>query len=286
VNGDRIAAARRVVATWIEEPDQRGQKMSEHRNGLQDSRILVVGASSGLGREVARLAGRRGARIAVASRRLELLRALADEVHGTAHFVDVTSPSSITQAVSEADESLGGIDVLVCTCGVFPLARVEHVDGSTWAEAFAVNTIGPALVMSAALPHLSEDAVALVASSDKVGSPPAGAAAHSASKAALDEILRSWRLEHPDLRVMRLGIGPTAGTELMRGADLDLVSELLETWTRDGRVPEEMADVTEVAGMIVELIVTARDTGTVVAESVQFRPRMSPRRDRSNIVGA
>ncbi|OJZ76175.1 oxidoreductase [Mycobacterium paraffinicum] len=243
--------------------------------GLAGAGVLVVGASSGIGRAVAIAAAARGARVAVAARRTNLLEALAVELGGTAHQLDVTSPASISRAVAEAAEALAGLDVLVCSCGVFPLARVEHVDAATWKEAFAVNTIGPALVLSAAFPYLSPDAVIAVASSDKVGRPPAATAAYSASKAALDEILRSWRLEHPDLRVIRLGIGPTADTELMRGADQDLVVELTELWRREGRLPETMAAVSDVAELVVATIATARSTETVVAESVQFRPRLA-----------
>ncbi len=208
---------------------------------------------------------------------MEILEPLAAELGGTAHYMDVTSPASVNAAVRDAAAALGGFDVLLCSCGVFPLARVEHVDAATWAEAFAVNTIGPALVLSAALPFLEDDAVVLVASSDKAGRPPAGAAAYAASKAALDEILHSWRCEHPDLRVIRLGIGPTEGTELMRGSDKDLMDELIEYWQRDGRVPERMADVADVAASIVTLILGARSTDSLVTESVQFRPRLSRR---------
>lgn len=195
-----------------------------------------------------------------------------------AHEVDVTSSASINRGVADAAESLGGIDVLVCSAGVFPLARVEHVDPVTWTEAFTINTIGPALVMSAALPFMSDDAVIVCASSDKVGRPPAGTAAYSASKAALDEILRSWRCEHPDLRVIRIGIGLTAGTEILRGADQEVIAELMDSWKRDGRVPEKMADVVDVAELIITVIATARATDTLVAENVQFRPRLTSRR--------
>ncbi len=55
-------------------------------------------------------------------------------------------------------------------------------------------------------------------------------AAYSASKAALDEILHSWRSEHPELSLIRVGIGPTDDTEILRGADRDLLDQLLKTW--------------------------------------------------------
>ena len=82
---------------------------------------------------------------------------------------------------------------------------------TTWIHAFSVNAVGANNVLRAALPHLSENGVVLVASSNDVGRPRAGVAAYGASKAALDEILHSWRGEHPELSIVRVGIGPTAG---------------------------------------------------------------------------
>ena len=66
-----------------------------------------------------------------------------------------------------------------------------------------------ASLLRASLPFLSEHGVALIASSHDVGRPRAGVAAYGASKAALDEILHSWRSEHPELSLIRVGIGPT-----------------------------------------------------------------------------
>ena len=251
--------------------------MNDNQLTLAGARMLIVGASSGIGREVACRAAARGALVAVAARRITLLEPLAAQLGGTAHEMDVTSPASINRGVAEAIEALGGVDVLVCSAGVFPLARVEQTDPVTWAEAFAVNTIGPALVMSAALPYMSDDAVIVCASSDNTDRPPAGTAAFTASKAALDEILRSWRCEHPNLRVIRIGVGPTADTEIMRGADRELLAELMDPWSRDGRVPDQMAAVVDVAELIVKVIATARATETLVAENVQFRPRLTYR---------
>ena len=77
--------------------------------------------------------------------------------------------------------------------GVVPFAYIEDTDIATWLHAFSVNAVGANNVLRAAIPHLSEDGVVLIASSHDVGRPRAGVSAYSASKAALDEILHSWR---------------------------------------------------------------------------------------------
>ena len=68
-----------------------------------------------------------------------------------------------------------------------------------------------------------------------------GVAAYGASKAALDEILHSWRSEHPELSIMRVGIGPTQDTEILRGADRDLLAQLFKSWVDTRATPR--ADV-------------------------------------------
>ncbi len=60
-----------------------------------------------------------------------------------------------------------------------------------------------------------DSGVVLITSSHDVGRPRAGVAAYNASKAALNEILRSWRSEHPDLAIVQVGIGPTEDTEIL-----------------------------------------------------------------------
>ena len=131
---------------------------------------------------------------------------------------------AITRVVDAAAETLGGLDAVVFTSTVIPFAHIEDTDVATWIHAFSVNTLGANNVLRAALPHLSENGVVLVASSNDVGRPRAGVAAYGASKAALDEILRSWRSEHPDLSIMSVGMGPTQDTEILRGADRDLLA--------------------------------------------------------------
>ena len=154
--------------------------------------------------------------MAVAARRTELLTELADRIGGTAFELDVENPSAISTVVGAAADALDGIDAVVFTSTVVPFAHIEDTDVTTWLHAFTVNAVGANSVLRAALPYLSDTGVVLIASSLDVGRPRAGVSAYSASKAALDEILHSWRSEHPELSIVRVGIGPTADTEIPR----------------------------------------------------------------------
>ncbi len=239
-------------------------------------RLLVVGASSGIGHAVAEAAAGAGARVAVAARRMEPLTTLAAAIGGSAFELDVEDTSAINRVVAEAAESLGGLDAVVFTSTVVPFAHIEDTDVTTWLHAFSVNAVGANNVLRAALPHLSQNGVVLIASSYDVGRPRAGVSAYSASKAALDEILHSWRSEHPELSLVRVGIGPTADTEILRGADRDLLALLFRSWVEHGQLPAQMSALKDVANTLVSLVITAHENPSVVPEIVQLSPRIRP----------
>jgi NAD(P)-dependent dehydrogenase (short-subunit alcohol dehydrogenase family) len=223
---------------------------------------------------LARAAHARGANVALAARRVELLSKLAEEFDGSAHELDVSDPSAIERVVDEVASRFGQLDAVVFTSAAVPFVLVEDTDVTTWLHAYAVNAVGASHVLRAALPYLANDAVVLVASSHDVGRPRAGVAAYHASKAALDEILRSWRAEHPELAVIRVSVGPTENTEILRGADRDLLAELYRAWAQEGQIPAKMSPVDDVANAMLSLVAVSRANPTVVSDIVHLAPRI------------
>lgn len=251
--------------------------MSGEGSDISGLRVLVVGASSGIGRAVAIRAAERGAQVAVAARRTDLLEALAEQTGGPAFELDVEDPAAISRVVAAAADALGGFDAVVFTSTVAPMAHIEDTDIATWIHAYSVNTLGAHNVLRAVRPHLSASGVVLITSSHDVGRPRAGVAAYNASKAALNEILHSWRSEHPDLAIVRVGIGPTEDTEILRGADRELLSLLFKSWVQHGQLPEQMSALNDVANTLVSLAGTAYLNPSVVPEVVQLAPRIRPK---------
>lgn len=249
--------------------------MNDRHSNIAGARVLVVGASSGIGHALACAAHARGASVALAARRVELLSRLAEQLDGSAHELDVSDPRAIERVVDDVAARFGQLDAIVFTSAVVPFALVEETDVTTWLHAYAVNAVGASHVLHAALPHLADDAVVLVASSHDVGRPRRGVAAYHASKAALDEILRSWRAEHPELAVIRVSVGPTEGTEILRGADRDLLADLYRAWAQEGQIPAQMSAVNDVANAMLSLIAMSRANPTVVSDIVHLAPRMT-----------
>lgn len=247
--------------------------MASWSQDLEGVRTLVIGASSGIGEAVANAARARGARVCVAARRFDRLTRLSKSLEGWAHELDVSDPAAVDEVLPAVAADLGGIDALVYTSAVVPFARIEETDFTTWMHALAVNAVGASHVMRAAVPFFTRDAVALVTSSQEAGRPRVGVSAYNASKAALDEIWRSWGVEHPAVNVIRVNLGPTSGTEILRGADQELLADLNDTWARQGITSDVVSDVNDVANTLLSLIATARRTPSVRTETVHIVPR-------------
>ncbi len=224
-------------------------------------KIVVVGASSGLGRCIALGLAKRGEQLALLARRHDRLVDAAKEAGpGTlAIACDVTDESSVRKAIEEAATGLGGIDALVYTPAVGPLARLADVDAGTWARVFATNVTGAALVTAAALPHLTASsgvAVYLSSISASLMPPYPGLGAYIVSKAALDKLIEAWRAEHPGVGFTRVIVGDSIGgegpsmTELANGWDPDLAVEMHATWTRRNLLLGALLDVDELVRVI------------------------------------
>ncbi|MBA3479186.1 MAG: SDR family oxidoreductase [Lautropia sp.] len=121
---------------------------------LSGKTALVTGASSGLGERFARVLAENGARVVLASRRLERLKELRAEIEangGSACVVqlDVTDADSISKAIQHAEEEAGPIDVLVNNSGVSTTQRLIDVTAEDFDFTFDTNVKGAFFVAQA-----------------------------------------------------------------------------------------------------------------------------------------
>jgi NAD(P)-dependent dehydrogenase (short-subunit alcohol dehydrogenase family) len=90
--------------------------------GLAGARVLVTGASAGIGRAAAIGAVRQGARVMLAARRQkELEAATAEAGGGHAFAVDLSDPGDAARLRPAVEAALGGLDVVISSAGVAPL---------------------------------------------------------------------------------------------------------------------------------------------------------------------
>jgi NAD(P)-dependent dehydrogenase (short-subunit alcohol dehydrogenase family) len=222
---------------------------------LSGKRVLVVGGSAGIGRSLAIAAAHEGAAVAIVGRSEEKLAEVAGAHERiTAISADIRDPERCAGLVEEAVDGLGGLDAVVVSSAVSPLALLDSASPETWNDVMTTNTIAPALIAQAALDHLSPEAVIVFISSIVVGLGHQGLASYAASKAALDRTVRSWRIERPEHRFVRLAVGDTIGTEFTRDFDAGLAGELFPKWLASSVIHEQHMEVDDLGRTIAELV--------------------------------
>ena len=191
------------------------------RRELAGSRVLITGASSGIGRELAAQLARHQACLVLLARRAERLGALAEEVAQyteAAEIVngDVTSPDIRRQALERAKERFGGLDILVNNAGVGAIGLFQHAGEERLRRIMEVNFFAPAELIRAALPLLERGNRPMVVNISSIlghRSVPRSAE-YCASKFALQGLSESLRAEFSRLGIDLLVVSPgTTDTE-------------------------------------------------------------------------
>jgi len=126
---------------------------------ISDQVIVILGASSGIGRATARAAARGGARLVVSARNVEALDAAVREIEGAggvglAVAAETTSQDELESLCARAVERFGRIDSFVASVMVTVYAEVEQLEAEELRRVMDVNFLGRALAYRAALPHL------------------------------------------------------------------------------------------------------------------------------------
>jgi NAD(P)-dependent dehydrogenase (short-subunit alcohol dehydrogenase family) len=125
-------------------------------DALKGKRALVTGGASGIGRAIALLFAQEGAAVVVADLNAVRGQAVADEINaqgGQALFVacDVTKAADCEQAVRQAVETFGGLDVVVNNAGTTVRRSVVDLEEADWDRVMAVNAKSVYLVSKAAI---------------------------------------------------------------------------------------------------------------------------------------
>jgi NAD(P)-dependent dehydrogenase (short-subunit alcohol dehydrogenase family) len=166
---------------------------------LTARKILITGGASGIGRATCALFVQEGASVVVLDRNT----ADVADVRGIA--ADVSDAASVTRAMQEAAQAMGGLDGLVNAAGVFINKDLMGTDAQTWNTTIAVNLTGTFLCVQAAVPLLRQAAQATIVNlASGVGLLPTGggSTAYVASKGGVIAMTRALAAElAPGIRV-------------------------------------------------------------------------------------
>ncbi len=172
------------------------------RGDFNEQRAIITGGGRGIGAATARGLAAEGASVVVAARSRDEIEAVATELRDAGHrasavVCDVTDPVEVEALRHQAEEILGGVDVLVNHAGLSASAPLKAIALETWNRIFAVNVTGTFLCTQAFVPAMVERGwgrVVNVASvAGKVGAPYI--AAYAASKHAVVGFTRSVAAE-------------------------------------------------------------------------------------------
>jgi len=165
---------------------------------VQGNAAVVTGAASGLGLAIARALAARGARVALVDVDAAGLEAAAASIEGETLTVvaDIADAAGIARAMEEAAARFGGIDLVVAGAGITAAGSVAHIDAAAWERVIEVNLLGTWRTVRAALPHLMRSKGRLVIiASGFAAAPGPHASAYAASKAAIESLGRTLRIE-------------------------------------------------------------------------------------------
>jgi len=190
---------------------------SIHLQPIERQVVVIVGCSSGIGRQTARRFAEREARLVLVARADEALGDILDEVRamGAPDAIavegDVTSPDDMQAVVRAATESFGRINTWVHAAAVSVYATAEETTPDEYRRVIEVNLLGPIHGSLAALPALraAGGGALIVITSVEAEVPLPYQAAYSASKHGAGAFLRALRME------LRADGAPVAVTAVM-----------------------------------------------------------------------
>ncbi|RPK33099.1 SDR family oxidoreductase [Streptomyces sp. ADI93-02] len=224
---------------------------------FSDHVALITGAGSGIGRAAAIAFAEAGAHVLGIGRREEPLKETA-AAHANIEVLamDITDDGAPAKAVSDAVRRWGRLDYLVNNAGataVMPLAESEQ---QVIVDLLALNVVAPSLLAHEALPHLRETKGTIVNVSSTYGHRPmAGGAHYAASKAAVEQLTRSWALElaGEGVRVNCVAPGPTQTDVMLHAGLTQEASNEMYAYERDRIPTHHVAGAEEMAHWVLRM---------------------------------
>ncbi|MCO0832368.1 SDR family oxidoreductase [Fructobacillus sp. W13] len=229
---------------------------------IKNKVVIIMGATSGMGRATAIKLNKEGAKVMISGRRKERLEAIKDEVDFPENLsylaADVANPDEVQAVIEQTIQDYGRIDVLFNNAGVMPLGMLSDPDYNinVWKKIFDTNLIGVLNGIKAVLPQMQKQQSGLViATSSVVGHVvmPAGAA-YSASKYGVRAIMETLRQEENKNGIRSAIVSPGAtNTELIHSIGNETIEKnLAESFSGDADYSLRAEDIANAIAYMVD----------------------------------
>jgi 3-hydroxybutyrate dehydrogenase len=126
---------------------------------LEGKSAIVTGAASGIGKEIAHIYAREGAKVAIADLNLDAANATAADIRSAGGqaigvAMDVTSEDGVNAGAAAVVAAFGGVDILVSNAGIQIVHPLEEFTYADWKKMMAIHVDGAFLTTRACLPHM------------------------------------------------------------------------------------------------------------------------------------
>ncbi len=213
LGGYQALPASDIFAVEYWELEQAKLKKSDSSPVFTGEIALVTGAASGIGKACVDSLLRRGAAVVGLD-----INPTIEKLYDRPNFVgvtcDVSDETAIANALDKTIKAFGGLDILILNAGIFPSGcRIENLDTATWQKVMHINLDANLILMRECYPFLKlalNGGRVVAIGSKNVPAPGPAAAAYSASKAALTQLMRVAALEWSSDRIRINTLHPNA----------------------------------------------------------------------------
>lgn len=224
-------------------------------DNLKNKVAVITGGNSGIGYATAKQLKEQGANVIITGRRKEAIEKAALELGVTAITADQSSVLDIENLAAQVKADFGSVDILFVNAGIAGLGTIEQTTEELFDSIMNVNLRGAFFTLSKFIPILKDGASVVFLSSNTASMPGPGSSVYSASKTALNSVMKSAALELAPrkIRVNSVSPGPTQ-TEVMNkvGLDENTVKGIMDVVVE--KVPlKQMGRAEDVAKMVSHL---------------------------------
>ena len=187
---------------------------------IQDKVVIIMGASSGIGEATTKKLAQEGAKLVIAARREDRLKALVESLPNadiSYAVADVTSKDDVQAVVDVAVEKYGRVDVLFNNAGIMPQAPLSEKRFEEWRQMLDINIMGVLNGVAAVLPIMIKQQSGQIVTTDSEAGHVVfqGGAVYCATKFAVRAIMEGLRQEERENNIRSTMISPgTVDTEL------------------------------------------------------------------------
>ena len=126
---------------------------------LRGKSAIITGAAGGIGKNIALVFAREGAKVAIADLNKDAAEAAANEICGSGGqamgvAMDVTDEQAVNDGVAAVVRSFGGVDILISNAGIQIVHPIEEFSYAEWKKMIAIHVDGAFLTTKACLPHM------------------------------------------------------------------------------------------------------------------------------------